>query len=468
MVAALVLSLLAAFAAALHPTSPGRPSPQENSALTNQWCVERDLVLVDAAQRHYDVALWCWKVGLRPQATSEVLYSLAVSDGRFKPAKSVLAKMRALESEDWKKEPPRPSPTLLRDHAKRVAKAKEQDLRDHLKLAQWAAGKKLDEEARAVYERVLQREGAPLELDAGGCLRIGKSVVRADTSQAIHDAAVVINGRRYIRDEFFRALPEVGSVFEAGSDVLRVRSTISAENAEHLHALGLALAPLLEQDLGGRPTERMELFVLARRADYEKYLSSAGLARFGFGGGVADRKTYTAVVCAEGADLDALVLHELTHLFQYGITRAIMPDWYGEGLAETFGGQGTFRFSGGALEVGGMLGPERRTLLASPERLMPLGELLGADAPALFPDRGWLFYAQSWAFLRFLRAEAGPDAAERFRRWERTCTGAALGADAADLRAGDPSATRALFEATFGAELATLEARFREYVASLN
>lgn len=467
MATALLFSLLAAFSAALAPTNPVGPSLQQDPKLTNQWCTERDLVLVDAAQRHYDVALWCWQVGLRPQATSEVLYSLAVSDGRFRPAKTVLAKMRELEGEDWKKEPPRSSPTLLRDHAKRIAKAKEQDLRDHLKLAQWAAGKKLDEEARAVYERLLQREGAPLELDAQGCLRIGKSVIRADYSKAIHDAAVVINGRRYLRDEFLRALPEVGAIFEAGSEALRVRSTLGAENAEHLHALGLTLLPLLEQDLGGRPTERMELFVLARRADYEQYLSSAGLARFAFGSGVADRKTYTAVVCAEAADLDALALHELTHLFQYGITRAILPDWYSEGLAETFGGQGTFRRAGEALEVGGMLAPERRALLAKPEALLPLDELLTADASALFPDRGWLFYAESWAFLRFLRTEAGADVAARFRRWEQTCTGAALGADAADLRAGDPSAARALFATTFAAELASLEPRFREYLASL-
>lgn len=462
-----LLALLVA-CSAIAPAPPLTAGPQANDALTNQWCVERDLVLVDAAQRHYDLALWCWSVNLRPQATSEVLYSLLVSDGRFKPAKAVLAKMQKLEGEDWKKDAPRPSPAILRDHHKRVSKAREQDLRDHVKLAQWAAGKKLDEEARAVYERVLQREGAPLELDAQGCLRIGKTAIRADYSKAIHDSGVLVNGRRYVRDEFFRSLPEVGSVFEAGSDELRVRSTLGAENATHLHELGLALVPQLEKALGGRPTERMELFVLSRRVDYDLYLEKAALKRFAFGAGVADRKTYTAVVCAEGADLDALALHQLTHLFQYGVTRAIMPDWYAEGLAESFGGRGTFTFAGGTLEVGGMLGPERRGLLAKPEQLLPLGELLSADAAALFPERGWLFYAESWAFLRFLRTHAGPDVAERFRRWEQTCMGAALGADAADMRAGDPSAARALFEETFGAELRELETRFRTYVASLN
>jgi hypothetical protein len=460
-----VPGLLAIALALLISLAP--PQKQRTDALVNEWCTQRDLVLVDAAQRHYDVALWCWKVGLRQQATSAVLESLSVSDGRFRPAKSTLAKMRALDDADWLKDVPRPSPTVLRDHAKRVARAKEQNRRDHLRLAQWAAGKGLDDEARAVYERLLQREGAPLLLDPQGCLHIGNTVVRPDFSRTIYDAAVDINGRRYLRDEFLRALPDVGSIFETGSDELRVRSTLSRENAEHLHQLGLALVPLLEAELGGRPGERMELFVFARRASYDSYLVSAGLTRFQHGSGVADRKTYTAAVCAEGTDLDALALHELTHLFQYGISRATMPDWYSEGLAETFGGQGTFRWNGKELEVRGLLTPERRALLDGGAKLLPMAEFLGSDAASLFPDRGWLFYAQAWAFVRFLRSEAGAETGDRYRRWERTCNGAALGADEADLRARDPSAARELFEATFAPDLGSLEQRFREYVASL-
>jgi hypothetical protein len=349
-----------------------------------------------------------------------------------------------------------------------VRAAKDKDVREHLELARWAVGKQLDAEAQAVYERLLQREGAPLELDEKGCLRIGKSVIRADFSQALYDAGVTIDGRRYVRDAFLRALPEVGAIFEAGSDALRVRSTVGAEHARQLLALGLGLFPHLERDLGGRPTRRMELFVMSRRSDYERYLETAGLTGYGYGSGVADPSTFTAVVCAEGLEIDALALHELTHLFQFGISRAILPDWYEEGLAETFGGRGTFRLDGAKLEVGGELAPDLLALLAAPAQLLTLDALLAADAAALFPDRGWLFYAQSWAFLRFMRSAAGADVAERFERWERTCIGAALGADETDVRAGDPTAARTLFAATFGGELGELEARFRDYVAALD
>jgi hypothetical protein len=93
----------------------------QDSELLEEWALQRDLVLVDAAQRHYDVGLWCWEVGMRAQATSAMLYSLEVSDGRFSRAKKTLAKMRALESDDWKKEPRRPNTALLRDHERRGA-----------------------------------------------------------------------------------------------------------------------------------------------------------------------------------------------------------------------------------------------------------------------------------------------------------------------------------------------------------
>jgi len=443
------------------------PPAQDAGALASEWNRRRDLVLVDVAGRHYDVGAWCWKVGLRPQATSEMLGALALSDGRYRPAKSALAKMRNFDDDDWKRDMLTPTATLLVSFEKRVERAKDQDRRDFLELAQWAVKKKLDEEARGVYEGLLQREGEPLELDEKGCLRVGRTPVPEGISKALFEAGVDINGRRYLRDEFLAALPAVGAVFESGSEALRVRSTVGAADAERLHALGLALLPHLEARLGGRPGARPDLFVFARRSNYDAYLEAAGLGRFRYGSGVADRKTNTAALCAEGVSVEALALHELTHLYQYGLTRAILPDWYSEGLAETYGGPGTYRLDGKTLEVGGMLDRERLALLSDPETLFPLRRLLELDAGTAFSERGWLFYAQSWAFLRFLRTAAGPDVAQRLARWEAACTGAALGADETDVRAGDPTAARALFTATFGAELDALEVAFRAWVAAL-
>ena len=453
-------SLLAGFLALVAAQAEGK--------LAGQWRTQRDLTLVDVAGRHYDVGAWCWKNGLKPQGTSQMLFALALSDGRYRPAKKALATMRRVDDAAWERDLLSPKATLLRSYAKRLKRAKEQDRRDFLELARWATKKKLHEEARAVYERLLSAEGGLLELDSKGQLRVGKATVPAEYSGPIHAAGVEMNGRRYLRDEFLATLPDVGEVFEAVSDELRVRSSLDAENAARLHAMGEALFEVLANELGGRPGERCDLFVFARRSDYDAYLDAAELTRFRYGSGVADRKTNTAAVCAEGiADLDALTLHELTHLFHFGLTRAVLPDWYAEGLAETYGGAGTFEWDGERLETGLRLGADHRVELSDPDSLLPLATLLTADAPSAVSEHGWLFYAQSWAFVRFLRKGAGPEVAARFRLWEIKCTGAALGADHTNPRAHDPNAARELFDATFGGELETLEEGFRDFVAEL-
>ena len=49
------------------------------------------------------------------------------------------------------------------------------------------------------------------------------------------------------------------------------------------------------------------------------------------------------------------MLHELSHLFWFGCAPVAMPDWYAEGFAESFGGQGTFTWDGAKLAIGGLM-----------------------------------------------------------------------------------------------------------------
>ncbi len=435
------------------------------------WRYKRDVMLVDCAQRHYDLAKWCWVMTLRAQSTTELLLSLEVSLGRFRPAKTELEAVRKFNDENWKKPQKPPNPTLLRNYESRAKTARDQDERSHVELAQWAYAQKLTDEARAVYDLLLQRRGRSLETDADERLQLSSGVVPADISKTILASAIEINGKRYLRDDFLKHLPDVGAIFEVQSEALRVRSPISADLVSNLHALGTALCPLLEADLGGRPTQRMELFVFATRPTYEAFLDHAGLATFKSGSGVADRKTYTAVLCAEGADLNALVIHEIAHLYQYGVTRGVMPDWYAEGFAETYGGNGSFTWNGKELKVGADLSPQRLALLSDPAKLDSLETLFAASAPALWDQAdkqvALRFYTESWALVRFFRKYAGPEPGARFARWESMCSGAALGAEALDLRARDPAASQALFKEVVASDLTDIERRFREYVASL-
>jgi hypothetical protein len=475
--ALLAACCLAASARSASPTglalssTSSQARPATDDKLVAAWRYKRDVMLVECAQRHYDLAKWCWVMTLRAQSATELLVSLEVSLGRFRPAKTELEAVRKFNDENWKKLAKPPNPTLLRNYESRAKTAREQDARSHIELAQWAYAQKLTDEARAVYDLLLKRSGRPLEVDADERLRLPSGVVPADISKTILASAIEINGKRYLRDEYLQHLPDVGAIFEVQSETLRVRSPISAELVAHLHALGTALSPLMESDLGGRPTQRMELFVFATRSTFEAYLESAGLATFKSGSGVADRKTYTAVVCAEGADMDALVIHEIAHLYQYGVTRGVMPDWYSEGFAETYGGNGSFTWNGKELKVGGILSPQRLALLADPSKLYTIQALFAAHAPALWDaadkESALRFYTESWALMRFFRNHAGPETGARFARWESMCAGAAVGAQAEDLRARDPAAAQALFAEVVAADLSDIERRFREYVAAL-
>ncbi len=446
----------------------------QDDELRQQFRLKRDLCLVGCARRHYDLAKWCWNVELLPQSTAEVLYALELSDDRHKPSKTALAKMQALDGEFWQKERKPPRAAHVNTYNKKAKSARKADLREHLELAKWAHGKDLVEEAQSVYERILKWNGDPIELDKKGRIKLEKGTVPEDLAELILADAVTINGRLYIRDEFLANLPSFDAIYEATSDELRVRSPLGEELVNDLHALGEALLPILEKDLAGSPVERMELFVFPDRGTFEEYLRGAGLGVLLGADGVADRQTYVAVVCAAGKsddDLRGLVLHELTHLFHYGVTRAVLPDWYAEGLAETYGGQGSFEWNGKKLKPGGFLAPHRMDSLRNTEALIPLREMLTAEAAPLFAaadkSGAWRFYAQSWAFVRFLRYEAGEETAERFRRWETMATGAALGAEKNNLRSTNAAPAHELFLSLFEKDLTLLADDFEFWLSTL-
>ena len=224
---------------------------------------KRDLVLVKSARRHYDIAEWCWRNDLLSQSTAEILYALEVSDQRHKPSKTALAEMRKFDDDFWTKDRKPPHPLKIKAFHRKIEQARELDLRQHRELAVWAYKTRLPDEARGVYERMLRQSGDAIETDDDGCIQLPRGEVPADLSSEILDGTVAINERLYLRDEFLSHLPELGAVFEAESEAVRVRTPLGEETARDLHALCVELMPRLENHLGGRPTRRVELFVFA-------------------------------------------------------------------------------------------------------------------------------------------------------------------------------------------------------------
>lgn len=98
---------------------------------------------------------------------------------------------------------------------------------------------------------------------------------------------------------------------------------------------------------------------------------------------------------------------------------------------------------------------------------MPLRTLLAGDALALLGrDRAAArnFYAQSWAFRRFLEEGAGEAVAARLERWRAVCLGSAIGADLSAPYRMDPAANQKLFLDEFDADLERVEGEFAAWL----
>ena len=101
---------------------------------------------------------------------------------------------------------------------------------------------------------------------------------------------------------------------------------------------------------------------------------------------------------------------------------------------------------------------------------MPLAELLIADQFAQWRksrEAGLAFYAQSWAFLRYLRTGAGPEIAARFEQWETRCIGQALGFELGQKRSSQSGPASDLFNDLFKKDLPKLETGFHEWLRDL-
>jgi hypothetical protein len=430
-------------------------------------------VLMDAAQRHLDLGVWCRDRGLVSQATAEFYAAVEVSERTHPGALRVLGYMTSLDDRFWKKNRKHPSKSSVKSYAKKAAKARLGDRKDRVGLARLAWKRAMRAEAKAEYESILRKRDTPLQVDSKGRILVEGGTIPVELSDDFLNGAVAINGQLYLRDPFLNLLPNVQAIQQVESDLLRVRGLQSLASVADFHALGEALFPHLESALLGKPVGRLNLFVFQKHATYESYLTATKQMEYAAVAGFAQRSNLTAVVCAEDLDEDSLrsvILHELTHLFVFSMTRAVLPSWYAEGFAELFGGQGTFTWDGQELQTGGMMAAFRLEPLSKRENRFTIEELLQADAIKLFAENrqhAFHFYAQSWAFLYFLRNHADKPQRMLFATWEQRCFGTATGAEIGNLNAHDGQPATLLFRESFGADLVELELQFQTWLNDL-
>lgn len=430
---------------------------------------ERTKVLIAAGQRHLDYALELRDKGLTVQSAAQLVLAVEVSEEKHDGANFVLGLLRYYDDAFWKKKRAKVSPVRLAAYEKKAFELRVKDNKDRLELVRRAKSRDLDAQAYAELKELLLALDEPLVFDAKKQLVLPGGTLGGELAERIDMEAIHVNGKPYVRDRFLERLPELTRLYEATSATLRVRSNTSAAEAEELLAAGTALFAHLGADLGAVPDRRLQLFVLAERSHYERYLDISGLSSHKVADGFADRLTETAMLCKETSDAEhvlGLALHELTHLYQLAVTAATLPSWFLEGSAECFGGEGTFAWDGQELLVRRPMRAERLAdVRAEP---FPLKELLTLDAIDLFgpdPVRQRRFYAQSWALVTFLESGAAADFGERFVRWRSMCFGSAIGTDFQHPYESDETKSENLFLAQFEQDLPELERAFQAWLA---
>lgn len=435
---------------------------------------QRTEALAEAGQRHLRLGSWARDQGLVPQATAQFLRAVEVSEGRNPGAQTVLGAMRGLGDAFWTQQRKRPGKALLAEFDRRAAAIEAETRAEQLALAQLAAAAGMVLEARRDYRRVLEL-GGELEFDAKTGWRIDRKRIPEAYGEWLRDQVATDRDGKAHFEAAGAAAPRLPGLVVHEDPVLQVRTDLPGDAARQLHALGGALLPHLRERLDGAPTRRLTLTVFARHDDYAAYLAARGLQVHATAPGLTDYATFQSLVAASTPDgsrrtadeLHALVLHELAHLYFFAVAPAVMPDWYAEGFAETFGGQGTFTWDGTVLTVGGRMATAR--IAAMRAALVPLRQLVDVRIAVLLAadrERALAFYAQCWALARYLRQPDCPWR-ERFAWFEAKCRGQSLGAPQPGQQATNPVPAAVEFLRLFGDQLDAVDAAFRTWLATL-
>ncbi|HTF89065.1 MAG TPA: hypothetical protein VK843_11695 [Planctomycetota bacterium] len=463
---ACLVSLLAAPSPAQFPTPP--PAAPQTAFSKKQAELE-----LEQSQRHLEYGLELRKQGLTVQSAAEIIRAAEIGKGRNYGASQVLSIMRRYDAAFWKRFGSRPSKGKLEQYDKKARGMATTEQKESLELGNWASTHGFAEEGQKLYVELLLERDEPLVFDSKDQIVLPAGTIPKKASAALREAAITINGNFYVRDELLAKLPELKEIFEVSSDDLRVRTTTTVEHARDLHAMCSQLLPALALDMGAMVQKRLALFVFAKRADYEKTLDALGLGDHKIVTGVATPWPFVAMVCMEGQPVEivrGVCLHEITHLFSYATTPSVFPCWYSEGYADTFGGTGTFTWDGVKLGLQGLFDRSRIDALKAEGGMMPLKDMLAADQLVQWQSgkqAGLAFYAQSWAFLRYLRSGAGAEIAARLDQWEMRCMGQALGYQVGARRPLARGPASDLFMEMFGNDLPQLEAGFRVWLSAL-
>lgn len=422
--------------------------------------------LIETGQRHVDLGWGIRNSGLIPQCTYQLVLAVELSEGKHQGASMVLNIVRTYKDAFWKKKRKKPRTGALKAYEKKAAALVKKDMLGQIKLARAAHKAKMRDRMIEHLVKAMQY-GAEIKYAPSGT-KIQGFKIDEDLAKWLSEQTVVLKDGNRRFEPAGKAAPRLEGLEEVADEHLIVRTDLDAEVAADLHALGSALWDPLQDRLDGSPARSLRLVVFAKKTDYDAYLQACGHT------GVAskalcDYGTFQTLVCAEGLeskDINALVLHELSHLFFFGSSPIAMPDWYAEGFAESFGGQGTFAWSGKKLTVGGLMRSDRLDAIQNDP--LTLQQVLAGNAMTLLRQdhkKAMRFYAMSWAFHRYMTTQ-DHRWQKRFLDWEAKCRGSLIGV-LSTRKMGTAQSATAAFMAEFDKDLVAIEGAFKTWLATL-
>lgn len=342
------------------------------------------------------------------------------------------------------------------------------DRKGWMRLAEFA-GKHpevLMNEAMEWYGKLIEDSREFLEIDEDKRIVLREGTVPDYISNEFLDSKglISINGKPYLRTGVLENIMGIDELHGIESKKLVILFQEGREELDGLLKMGGDLHSLLKSDLGDSPDQPLTLLILSGREAYETCCSDADEHRYKTYQGFVDRMNRVAVVCTASAEgggdtfhvVECIALRELVRLFHYRITEVEMPDWFLEGLAETYGGRGTFECSKGRTRFKGMAERSRIEELQSSGAL-ELEKFLFNPQITSDKARTERFYTQAWAFRRFLNTPAGSRAKKKIEGWEEeTCS-----------RKLDRIAAQERLHMTLIKDMAKLEKGFSDYLAKL-
>ena len=322
-------------------------------------------------------------------------------------------------------------------------------------------------EALDGYTRLIQDSGDPLKVDEKGRILLDEGPIPEFISTKLcqSQGTLIINGDTYLRNGFTSSIPAVRTLYNTESENIRVFYQEHPEIAGDLHDLVKELHRCMKKDFGDCPDRPVTLFVFTDRDLYEDCCFASKLSPNKASLSFTRRNDLLSVLYIDeesgkngsNQDLHSLAIREFVRLFHYGITQLVMPDWYIEGLAHSYAGPGAFKWNRGRLTVKGELDRLAIAPLLESCGMLSLEDLLFTVQTKGSSERTLSFYAQSCAFLKYLKAGAGTKISRKFKNWEEESFSKAL----------DENEALELFHNEFISDLSGLEHKFHAYLKRL-